>query len=263
MIVTIVGRTVDKMGRMASAGTGKDTVADLFVSEHHFAKVAFADPMKRFLMEVYGFTKEQLWGPSDLREVPDKRFPRRHTFEGDKCACCGAFYYEERGWSAEQCFLTPRYALQQLGTEWGRDCYDETWVSYGMSQANALLSDPRWSMYVPEEGVVQRVECQPQGEFHRDDEPEGDIEGVVFSDARFPNEIRYVKERGGKAVLVVRHVERLKQVRTSHPSENSLTLIDVDSDLWDYVLFNDSLDRLQTKAASVLAGLRNGGRGTV
>ncbi|NJO18375.1 MAG: hypothetical protein HC877_22375 [Thioploca sp.] len=56
------------------ANSGKDTVGKIF-EEAGFISIAFADPIKRAAMEWYGFTEEQLWGPSYLRNVPDKRYP--------------------------------------------------------------------------------------------------------------------------------------------------------------------------------------------
>jgi len=61
------------VGIIGKAGSGKDTVADM-LHELRYDKIAFADPLKRFCMDVFEFTEEQLWGPSEKRSEPDERY---------------------------------------------------------------------------------------------------------------------------------------------------------------------------------------------
>jgi len=260
MIVGIVGRTVDGHNHMCSLGTGKDTVADALAESHNFTKVALADPMKRFCMEVYNFSWDQLWGPSSSRNAVDERYPReKHDYQGGKCACCGAFYYEERGWNVDQCYLTPRYALQQLGTEWGRNCFNDTWVRYGMKVADKLLRAfhyPKthdWYSYVPAVGIIEgnMAYCY---DVPRPDE----VQGVVFSDVRFENEVEYIKKEGGKVLLVYRKVDELPAgVNIDHQSEYDLNKYGPDDGIWDGVLYNDaSVEDLGEKTGQALEALR-------
>ena len=107
------------IGLSGFAGTGKDTVADILVERHNYVKVSMADPLKRFCCDALDFSTDQLWGPSELRNKPDDRYKRK---SGEK--------------------LTPRYALQTLGTEWGRDCYPDIWVDYAIDVAERLFDDP-------------------------------------------------------------------------------------------------------------------------
>ena len=46
----------------------------------------------------------------------------------------------------------PRFALQTLGTEWGR-CYENTWVDYGIRMAQKILAEG-WR-YTPQRGVFK------------------------------------------------------------------------------------------------------------
>jgi len=62
------------IGISGKAGSGKDTISDYIVKNHNFIKIAFADSIKRILMEVYGFTYTQLWGPSEERGKIDPRY---------------------------------------------------------------------------------------------------------------------------------------------------------------------------------------------
>jgi hypothetical protein len=147
------------IGVTGKAGSGKDAVANILTANHGFVKIALADPMKRFLSRTLNFTNEQLWGPSQKRNAPDVRYPREHTFDwhAKTCLCCGAFL-DDLG---AQCYLTPRFALQQLGTEWGRSMYPDIWVDFAFR-------------------IVE-------------------VSGVaVIPDVRFPNEVAKIKAAGGR-----------------------------------------------------------------
>lgn len=94
------------------AGSGKSTATDYLVKHYGFEVVSFADPIKRICRDVFGFSDEQLWGPSAMRNAPDLRYVRD---DGE--------------------LLTPRYALQLLGTDWGRHCHPNIWVDMAMRNA--------------------------------------------------------------------------------------------------------------------------------
>jgi hypothetical protein len=262
MIVGIVGRTEDEEGNLCSLGTGKDTVADLLVSNHEFVKVALADEMKRICATLYKFSYEQMWGPSQLRNAVDTRYPREwHVLNRDgKCSCCGAVYYEERGWSPTQCYLTPRYALQLLGTEWGKFCFRDTWARRVLEDiAPQLLVDVSFDRtydkyrrvsYLPALGLVDRGEMSGE---HGDR-----IKGLVISDVRFEDEVRYIKKHEGKILLVYRKVEALPEgPDLSHQSEVDLNKYSPDDPLWDDVIYNfEGVDALITQTQQALNVLR-------
>lgn len=181
------------------ASSGKSVVSEYLKEDHGFATIAFADPLKRIVKDVYGFSDAQLWGPSETRSEPDKRYIRDHTFLDSKCNCCGWDLNQE---NPPKCYLTVRYAIQQLGSEWGRECYKNTWVEKAFSAAKVLLSYPDSLMYTPKEGIVERIEQCSQGEFLRHDAPKGSIKGVVISDARFINELDASKKAGAFIVRI-------------------------------------------------------------
>ena len=145
-------------------GDGKSTAAQYLVS-HGYVEVALADPLKRFCAEVYGFTEEQLWGPSELRETPHS-FLR--TEAGDP--------------------LTARYALQQLGTEWGRKCNPSTWLHYFYKVYKGLHT----SIKVSNNYRYYRHYDRTRGSlFTLDTTYDKPVKGVVVSDVRFKNEAEF------------------------------------------------------------------------
>lgn len=139
------------VGIAGLAGSGKDTFAKYLLEEAadrgwSAATFSFADPMKRFVAEVFDWAYADLVGPSELRERPDPRYRR-----------------------ADGELLTPRFALQTLGTEWGRNCYPNVWVDL----------------------TIRQVE-------------QASIDLAIITDCRFLNEATAVVRAGGKVVQIAR-----------------------------------------------------------
>jgi len=218
------------IGVSGEASSGKDTTSE-HIQQYSFAPVAFADPIKRYCREIYNFSIDQLWGPSHMRNEPDHRYPRAHgPWVKGKCACCGVEDLGPDRLVLLPCFLTPRFALQRLGSEWARDCFQDTWASYGLRLAKTLLSG----------GYVY---SGPQGlQPLQHDTP---YKGVAFSDVRFLNEMTHIRSAGGLLLRVRRPVtSRLHD--TTHRSEAEQR--DVPDSYFDAVIFNDgTLPELYTK----------------
>lgn len=162
----------------APAGAGKDTASDHLARQYGFRKMSLADPMKRIVQEVYGFTNEQLWGPSQMRNAPDKRYPRKwlHKLHNGGDLFTGASTQklipaEEIEYTEPVEFLSPRIALQLLGSEWGRVCYQDTWVDMTLRNAAACPYP------------------------------------VVIPDCRFQNEINAIHKAGGKVIRLRRQTQ--------------------------------------------------------
>ena len=135
-------------------GSGKDTIADYLVNLHHFRRESFANTLKDAVAQVFGWDRTMLEGRTkqarEWREQVDPWWAQRLNIP----------------------HLTPRYILQQWGTEVCRkNFHDDIWIA---SLENKLRNS-------------------------RDD--------VVISDCRFPNEIRAIKQSGGMVVRVVRGPE--------------------------------------------------------
>lgn len=155
---------------LGNGRAGKDTIADYLVQHHGFVKIALADPMKRFCREVFDFSTEQLYG--NERDKPDPRYPRPPYRVGS---------HPDTEVMVTP-YLTPRYALQTLGTEWGRDCFDNVWINYAIRVANMVIKGHHYD-------AVRGVSGAPI--YGR--QPVG---GVVFSDLRFLNEVSAMSRAG-------------------------------------------------------------------
>lgn len=190
------------IGITGYAGSGKDTVANILVRDHGFVKIAFADPLKRICKDVFDFSDEQLWGPSSARNGEDKRYPRPLQSVPDSF----------------QSYLTPRHALQQLGTEWGRACYENVWVDYVLRVADRLANGKRHegNWYSAQEGIIFVGGL---------DRPKG----IVISDVRFPNEVSVLKAKA-KNVRIWRtvHGTGLIGAAGAHLSEQHIDNIEAD-----------------------------------
>jgi hypothetical protein len=130
--------------------SGKDTIADYLVNIHEFRRDSFAATLKDACAAVFGWDREMLEGRTrssrEWREQPDEWWSTRLGRE-----------------------ITPRYILQQWGTEVCRQGFhDDIWIA---SLENKLRTT-------------------------QDD--------VVISDCRFPNEIRAIRSQGGHVVRVIR-----------------------------------------------------------
>lgn len=137
-------------------GAGKSTAARLLVEQYGFRLVKFADPLKDMLRAL-GMTEAEIEG--DRKEVSCKLLGGR----------------------------TPRYAMQTLGTEWGRDLISpDLWVNSWIKRAKTIMSDGG---------------------------------KVVVDDLRFPNEEEIIRRLGGNIVEI--HDARPCQADTgkSHCSE--------------------------------------------
>lgn len=177
------------VGICGFAGSGKDTFAAMLAEQLHLlgissSRMSLADPMKQFCAQVFGFTYEQLWGSSEQRAVPN-----------------------EHG-------VTPRRALQTLGTEWGRSLDEDVWVRHLVRRAMA------------------RSSCKV----------------VICPDVRFHNEAEVIRLAGGIVVKVVRGEKaKVKGGVEGHASE-----VEQDSIVATCVVVNDgSLFDLGEKARDV------------
>lgn len=239
------------------AGAGKDTVASFMAKNHGAVTLAHADPMKRLAKLVFGFTEDQLWGPSESRNGADVRYADRRNWDHAEHVLWspavmewildlfGAMVDDEfnrrRGallqWLenlrtstfSEDKPLTPRLALQTLGTEWGRAQGRDVWTAYAVKTAIKLLGGGyRYDRAV---GLVA------------DDQMVGP-ERVVVTDGRFKNEVLSVKTHGGMVVKVTDASLKglLEAGIPGHQSEAEQKTIP--ADWFDFIIVNNKANGL-------------------
>jgi len=92
------------IGVVGFLGSGKGTVGDMLIQDHHYYRLSFADGVKDAVSVIFGWPRELLEGDTDasraFREMPDVFWRERFGYE-----------------------VTPRYMLQLMGTEAGRDVF--------------------------------------------------------------------------------------------------------------------------------------------
>jgi len=141
------------IGLTGKARSGKDTVASHLQEAYKFHHYWFSKPMKDACRSMFGWGDEHLYG--ELKEEVDQRYG-----------------------------ISPRVALQTLGTEWGR---------------NTINSD------------LWILRAQKEMEQH---------ENIVISDCRFDDEAEAVISSGGIVIEIVR--QGINQV-AAHSSESGIS----------------------------------------
>lgn len=171
----------------AKSNSGKDAIADYLVKNKYFIKISVADQIKRICKEVFDFSDEQLFGPSEMRNIPDERYPR---FDGNG-------------------FLTVRDCLQSLGTEWARNLNQDIWINYVIKTIKILKNNPNYKYY-PVKGL-----CKDSLGF----DMLGRNKNVVVPDCRFNNELCGVKKEKAYLIRIIRDCSGLEGTQGKHKSE--------------------------------------------
>ena len=199
-------------------GSGKDTVADYLTTFKGFKRMSYAGPLKDAVASVFGWDRDMLEGTTkssrEWREQVDPWWAERLDIK----------------------HLTPRWVLQQWGTEVGRRAFhDDIWIA---SIENKLRTTK---------------------------------DNVVISDCRFPNELKSIKRSGGITIRVFRgenplwhdaaitfakgfygtgYKDAMKILESHgvHASEYSSVGLDYDY----YVDNNGTIDQLHTKIDSII-----------
>jgi len=139
------------IGLVGWIGGGKGTTADILVKKHGFIKESFANSVKDAVSVIFGWDRDMMEGAT-----PESRKWREE---------------EDPWWSAQfGTPMSPRLALQLMGTEAGRDVFHpDLWI---IALHRRILNNP--------------------------------IKNYVIADVRFPNEIKAIRSSGGKVYRVQR-----------------------------------------------------------
>lgn len=195
------------------ARSGKDTVGKYIADNYSAACVAQADPMKRFARDVFGFSEDALWGPSEARDPVDPNtVVSRHEIDarfhqeldrrnevlnevvpGDRLIAARAalrqwFEGIYRNSLCNEIPVSPRLVLQTFGTEWGRLVSRDMWSHHAIRTAEQLLQGGVY--YTRGTGLI------PSN--HRG------FDYAVITDGRFRNEILNVSKVNGGSFRIDR-----------------------------------------------------------
>lgn len=194
-------------------GSGKDTIADYLITFKGFRRMSYAEPLKDAVASIFGWERELLEGTT--------KYSREWRDTVD-------IWWADR---LQIPHLTPRWVLQQWGTEVGRRAFhDDIWIA---SVENKLRSIK---------------------------------DNIVISDCRFPNELKSIKRAGGLNIRVSRgpnpewydaavqfnkgnkHALKLLHDFQIHASEYSSVGLDYDF----YIDNSGSVDELHRKIDSII-----------
>jgi len=178
------------IGFAGQAGAGKDFAATLLedMLAGTVKQYKFAEPLKQFCRTAFGWTEDHTDG--DLKEIKN-----------------------DNG-------ITPRQAMQWLGTEWGRKVDPDVWTNCLRRHVERDMS---------ETVMVQ----PPSGRFNSSHTPYK-VDHAIITDVRFPNEVATIHAMGG---IVVRLIGGFSStVFANHASEAT----DI-SALVDYEVDNEAI----------------------
>ena len=199
------------IGIIGRKGAGKDTVGERLVVRHAFVRAAFADPVKHVARDLWPhLSVDQCWGPIEVKEAID--------------ALLG---------------VTPRWILQRLGTEVGRQGDLSAFEGLGVSADRMREALTRQGV-VP--GPSAWVDAFLAARRTQD---------TVVTDVRFPNEANVLRAQGGAVIKIVQPGFDTG-IGNDHPSE-----FEVDRCDYDYLLRNDrTLPELWGRVDVVLEDIR-------
>lgn len=212
------------LGFMGESGSGKDFCSQWVIDNKDFVKVSFADPIKRFAKQVFGFSEEQLWGAPESRAVkiipgnPDSTPSSSFAHENEQywdyarrdmeinvldwvntlaltieekalyISRVGDWYEECRQRArAEYNTISARVALQLLGTEFGRHFKDTIWLDTLYQKTAPAIKEG--CDYDRVDGLLDfRAEYK----------------GIIISDHRFINELKGSQAQDGYVIKLIR-----------------------------------------------------------
>ncbi|WPZ03076.1 hypothetical protein T8S45_09500 [Blastomonas marina] len=132
------------VGLVGASGAGKTAIAEALVQGHGFYRVHIGQPIKDML-GAFGLNNEELHGPPNLRAAPSQKLAGK----------------------------SPRFAMQTLGTEWGREMISKNiWADHLHRRLNSLQRDR--------------------------------VSEIIVDDLRFPEDFEAILGAGGVVVRVIR-----------------------------------------------------------
>jgi hypothetical protein len=198
--------------------SGKDTVANYLCEKHDFKRVAFADPLKDLVTQIFGLERSDLDSPlkkeaplMNLKVDPQDDFSRMIVNFMKK------EFRTEKGKTSQVFFDNQNKGLV-LNEEGKPEYADLQWTP----RALAILLGSTFRSVDPTfwiKEAVKKIEHEK-------------LERVVISDARYKSEMNQLKELFGSQLKTVR-IHRFDHSSSSDPSE-----IDLSDYVHDFILEN-------------------------
>jgi len=207
------------IGVVGFLGSGKGTVGDVLIQNYGYYRLSFADAVKDSVSVIFGWPRHLLEGDTEesrvFREQPDPFWSERFEYD-----------------------VTPRYMMQLMGTEAGRDVFHKNIWIYTLE--NRMRN----------------------------------FENVVVPDVRFPNEINFIRSKKGKIIRVKRgpepdwydlaHAANSDTFLHAPEAYDDMTKTGIHYSEWawvgqefDYVINNDgSIDELKQKLNNIMEKLK-------
>ena len=268
------------IGITGQTGAGKDVIASRLVEKHGYVRLALADPIKRFGLNVFGFDVIQLWGPA--KNSFDPMFSECNIrssgvlFEPG-CKLANIKRVCDQAWGDAAVRLSsygPMWVDSLVPTSEQEKALNNLYFWFASIGHHYPELSPRimlqhlgteWGRETVSKDVwvnklISTAEYVMRGYvYHREtglseDEKTTKPKGVVVSDVRFENELAILKDVGGKLVRVTREVsdKKAKSVGIpSHPSESAQQ--DISSDAFDCLLQNNGSIADLHKAVDIAA----------
>lgn len=190
------------IGLVGKGNAGKTTTSNILKDRFH--EVVFAEPVKRVTEIIYGFDYDMLLG-----DTAEKRELRKTL--------------KDPIWDR-----TPIQAMQYIGTELFRDCFDkEVWIKIAKRKIDDHLNNGR---------------------------------NVIVTDCRFPNEIEFIRKMGGNILILYENDRDLIPYTsvsgtTGHASENSFQTAILPSDFY-YHNKKNGLEQMNSDICELVAKMK-------
>lgn len=234
------------------SGSGKDEFASQIITDTGAPKIGLADPAKRHMADIYGFTEEQLFGPSSCRNAGDLRYLR------EEARSMTAEELQDAKSGDPKIWLSPREALQRY-CELMDLMYENTWVRKALETHKMMTeiqkirgNDYLYWEYDRMMGLVRRLDSQ---------ENLASVPDIFFScsaDFRHWHEMLLARQMTTEFFIPV--LIRVKRPSIpippyNHRSETEMATIP--DSVFDFVVNNDgTVDDLHSFAKLILQAIK-------
>jgi len=253
------------------SGSGKDEFAKRLLQNYNAIQTGLADPGKRHMADAYGFTEQQLFGPSQFRNAGDLRYPKNNQKEvglrplngslpTSEDGLIGALDPEVKYWVYEargegpnsnkpyvptklgkalffvregdpEFWLSPREALQQY-LEKMNNLYLDTWIRKGIED-QLLLATGKYK-YNRMHGVTRDLSV--------DSANPSDVV-TCFADFRHIHEVRYTRHAAQSSLVpftpVLVRVKRPSITKPPFNHRSETEQVQIRDAAFDFIVHND------------------------